>query len=40
MSNILSANANKTKGRLYTEYNEESNRTSFERDRDIIINSI
>ena len=39
MSNILSANASKTKGRLYTEYNEESNRTSFERDRDRIIHS-
>ena len=39
MSNKLSANPNKTKGRLYKEYNEESNRTSFERDRDRIIHS-
>ena len=39
MSNKLSANPNKTKGRLYIEYNEESNRTSFERDRDRIIHS-
>ena len=39
MSNKLSADPNKTKGRLYTEYNEESNRTSFERDRDRIIHS-
>ena len=39
MSNKLSADPNKTKGRLYIEYNEESNRTSFERDRDRIIHS-
>ena len=39
MSNKLSANPNKSKGRLYKEYNEESNRTSFERDRDRIIHS-
>ena len=39
MDNVLSANPLKTKGRLYEEFNEETSRTTFERDRDRIIHS-
>ena len=39
MDNILSANPNLSKGRLYEEFEEESNRTVFERDRDRLIHS-
>ena len=35
----LSANTQKSKGRLYKEYDEETSRTPFERDRDRIIHS-
>ena len=40
MANLLSANPKKSKGRFYSEYNEETSRTPFERDRDRIIHSI
>ena len=39
MINFLSANPIKSKGRLYSEYEEETSRTPFERDRDRIIHS-
>ena len=39
MKYILSADPSKSKGRLYTELSEETNRTIFERDRDRIIHS-
>ena len=39
MLNSLSANPLKTKGRLYVEFQEETSRTPFERDRDRIIHS-
>ena len=39
MFNSLSANPLKTKGRLYVEFQEETSRTPFERDRDRIIHS-
>ena len=39
MTYILSADPKKSKGRLYKEYNEETRRTPFERDRDRIIHS-
>ena len=39
MLNSLSANPLKSKGRLYKEFEEETSRTPFERDRDRIIHS-
>ena len=39
MFNSLSANPLKSKGRLYKEFEEETSRTPFERDRDRIIHS-
>ena len=39
MTNFLSANPYNSRGRLYEEYNEETRRTPFERDRDRIIHS-
>jgi len=39
MFNLLAADPKKSKGRLYKEDNEETNRTPFERDRDRIIHS-
>ena len=39
MLNSLSANPQKSKGRLYVEFQEETSRTPFERDRDRIIHS-
>ena len=39
MVNLLSANPQKSKGRFYSEYCEETSRTPFERDRDRIIHS-
>ena len=39
MAHILSADPNNSKGRLHQEYNEDTQRTPFERDRDRIIHS-
>jgi len=39
MANILSADPQKSRGRFYEEFNEETKRTPFERDRDRIIHS-
>ena len=39
MVNILSADPQNSRGRLYEEYSEETKRTPFERDRDRIIHS-
>jgi len=39
MNNILSADPLNSRGRLYKEYEEETSRTPFERDRDRIIHS-
>ena len=39
MANILSADPQKSRGRLHPEYTEETKRTPFERDRDRIIHS-
>ena len=39
MAHILSANPQNSRGRLHKEFNEETKRTPFERDRDRIIHS-
>ena len=39
MLNVLAANPKSSKGRLYSEFSDETNRTPFERDRDRIIHS-
>ena len=39
MAHILSADPQNSRGRFYEEFNEETKRTPFERDRDRIIHS-